>query len=265
MKQLLFFIFLMFATTILAQTKDTTALPLVKYLDVIKMKGGSLYQGHIKKMTETTITIEVLGGFVLYLSQNQILSVEQRCLNCNEMTANNGFEKYRFREKGHYVNLGGGVIGGIDEFGYTFNTSVGYMLKRTLGVGGGFGFYRFGRYSWGYGDQRFIPVFVEARSYFRQKMSSPFATFKAGYGIRLKNNTEQSRWERKHIAENGGLFLNPTFGYRFGANSDINYSIDVGFLIQKSTTKYELLPNGTGTDSEKYTFQRWQLSLGVLF
>ena len=263
MKHIFFLVLIVFTTKLLAQTSDSIQLSRLQYIDVVKMKSGSLYQGHIKKISETTIDMQILGGFVVYLNQKDIQTIEQRCLNYNEIAGYNSIEKYRFREKGFYSQISGNTLSSDEAFSYSINAVFGKMESRLLGFGGGLGFYSFNIDSENH--QKFMPIFGEMRSYLRKKMTAPFVSIKAGYGFLLNKNTENT-WNNLNVetSHQGGLFFNPAFGYRFGANA-VNFVIDVGFVVQHSKKGYQLDSNGAGINWRKYNFQRWQIGLGILF
>ena len=86
---------------------------------------------------------------------------------------------------------------------------------------------------------------------------------KAGYGFNLKH--PQPSWHRAANNQKGGLFFNPTFGFRFGANPDLNMVLNFGFLIQHTKEEYKLDTTNLGTEWRKQIFRRWTLDLGVVF
>jgi hypothetical protein len=262
MKQLTFFIFLLISITAFAQQADTTIFKGLRYIDKVKMKQGNFYQGKIVEMDEKIIVMDILGGFRLHLNRNDIQKIQQQCLNCNIGNNNDFLETYNFREKGIYTHLAGGVISGDENPGYSFHATIGKMKRRTLGFGGGIGIFAYENNR--YLKQNFIPVFGEIRSYLKAKKNAPFVAMKAGYGMVKKAKTRGS-WEQEPSKQLGGLFLNPSIGFRLGASDDINFIFDFGFLFQQSRNNYKLDESGIGTEWIKYRYQRWQLSVGILF
>ncbi len=263
MKKLLFFILLFTSINVFAQqSKDSTSFKGLRYIDKVKMKQGSFYQGKIVEMGDKVIVMDILGGFRLHLNRNDIQKIQQYCLNCQNGNVDEFFEKYNFREQGIYSHLSGGIISSDEDPSYSFSITVGKMKQRTLGFGGGIGIFA---YQYNYNTrQNFIPVFGEVRSYLKAKKRAPFVAMKAGYGFTPKAKLRNT-WSQAPTAQLGGLFLNPSIGFRMGASDDINFIFDFGFLFQGSQNNYKLDSSGIGTDWIKYKYQRWQLSVGVLF
>ena len=257
MKKLLLILMLV-PIFLLAQTPITT-FPDVKYLDEIKMKRGDIYQGKIIEMNEKVIVIDVLGGFRFHFNRDEISYIRQKCLNCNDSQTQKG-STYDFKETGLYNQLSIGAISGADDIGIGAAYSIGKMQRRAFGVGGGIGIFSFKESGRNY---NFVPVFAEVRSYLFAKKTTPYVSAKAGYGLPIKRAL--LAWEQKIDRQRGGLFINPSFGIRFGANEDINMTLDLGFLVQYSKNEYLLDNSELGRSWQKRTFRRWDLSLGIVF
>ena len=236
-----------------------TIFPDVKYLDEVNMKSGYVYQGKIIEMGENVIVIDILGGFRLHLNHTEIKNIRQKCLNCSDLQGKIA-SNYQFRERGYYAHLSIGAISGTADAGIGASWSVGKMQRRTLGYGGGVGIFSYKENGTKYD---FVPLFAEARSYFLAKKNTPFVTAKAGYAVPIKRALQS--WEQKIDKQNGGLFFNPSFGFRFGANDDVNMTLDLGFLVQYSKNEYVLDSSGLGRSWQKRTFRRWNLNLGIVF
>ena len=236
-----------------------TIFPDVKYLDEVNMKSGYVYQGKIIEMGENVIVIDILGGFRLHLNHTEIKNIRQKCLNCSDLQGKIA-SNYQFRERGYYAHLSIGAISGTADAGIGASWSVGKMQRRTLGYGGGVGIFSYKENGTKYD---FVPLFAEARSYFLAKKNTPFVTAKAGYAVPIKRALQS--WEQKIDKQNGGLFFNPSFGFRFGANDDVNMTLDLGFLVQYSKNEYVLDSLGLGRSWQKRTFRRWNLNLGIVF
>ncbi len=256
----LFFLLLFVPVFLFAQAPITTFSE-VKYLDEVNMKDGSSYNGKIIEMGENVIVIDVLGGFRLHLNRENIRNIRQKCLNCTNSKGNDVLN-YRFKEKGIYHHINVGLVSATDDLGLNASYSIGKMQRRALGFGGGLGFYSYKDYSVTRLD--FLPVFAEARSYIFAKRNTPFVSTKAGYGFALKRALNGA--ENQVISkQSGGLFFNPSFGFRFGANEDINLTMDLGFLMQYSKDVFLLDDTGLGTSWRKRLFRRWSFNLGIVF
>lgn len=260
MKNIFFFLFLI-PIFLFAQAPITTFQE-VKYLDEVNMKNGSVYNGKIIEMGENVIVIDVLGGFRLHLNRDNIRNIRQKCLNCANVKENTGFN-YRFKEKGIYHHISVGLVSATDDLGLNASYSIGKMQRRAFGFGGGLGISLY-EDSYSSAKFNFIPIFAETRSYIFAKRNTPFVTAKAGYGFALKrtlNGTENQVISK----QSGGLFFNPSFGFRFGANEDINLTMDLGFLMQYSKDVFLLDDTGLGTSWRKRVFRRWSFNLGIVF
>ncbi len=257
MKKLL--LILLFTPIFLFAQTPITTFPDVKYLDEVRMKNDYVYQGKIIEMGENIIVIDVLGGFRLHLNRAGIKTIRQKCLNCSDLQGKIA-SNYQFRETGYYSHLSIGAISGTIDAGIGAAWSIGKMQRRTFGYGGGIGIFS---YKDNGNKYDFVPLFAEARSYFLAKKNTPFLTAKAGYGLPIKRALRA--WEQQIDRQNGGLFFNPSFGFRFGANEDINMTLDLGFLVQYSKNEYILDSSGLGKSWQKRTFRRWNLNLGIVF
>jgi hypothetical protein len=257
----IFFLLLLMPIFLFGQTPITT-FPDVKYLDEVNMKNGFVYQGKIIEMGENVIVIDVLGGFRLHLDRNNIRNIRQKCLNCSDFQEKSTYN-YRFKETGFYHHLRVGFVSGVDiaDLGVNTTYSFGKMQRRTLGYGGGLGLFSCI-------DNRgfkldFLPVFTEVRSYLFSKKNTPFVMAKAGYGFAMKRTLNS--WEQSINKQKGGLFVNPAFGFRFGANENVNLTMDLSFLVQYSKDEYNLSDFGTGTAWQQRTFRRWSFNIGIVF
>jgi hypothetical protein len=255
-------IWLLIPIFLFAQQTPMTTFPDVKYLDEVTMKNGYVYQGKIIEMGEKVIVIDILGGFRLHLDHNNIRNIRQKCLNCSDFQGENTYN-YRFKETGFYHHLRVGFVSGaiLEEIGVNATYSFGKMRSRVLGYGGGLGLFS-------YIDSRgfkldFLPVFTEVRSYLFSKKNTPFVMAKAGYGFAMKRTLNS--WEQSINKQKGGLFFNPAFGIRFGANENVNLTMDLSFLVQYSKDEYNLNEMGLGTAWRQRTFRRWSFDIGVVF
>jgi hypothetical protein len=259
MKNIFYALILLLPNLLLAQTTDNS-LSDIKYLDIIKTKRGDVFQGKIIELGEKVVVIQILGGYTYHLTRDEIKAIRQKCLNCNDFEAKRMLD-YNFREEGLYNQLSIGLSSSDDILGYSLSYSLGKMHKRYLGIGGGTGMYS-------YADNNgirwnLIPIFAEARSYITAKRISPVLSAKLGYGINLKHPSPY--WYRATEKQKGGVFFNPAFGFRLGANSDLNMVLNLGFLVQHTKEEYRLDATNLGTEWRKQIFRRWTLELGLLF
>jgi len=78
-----------------------------------------------------------------------------------------------------------------------------------------------------------IPVFADFRANFNKKRISPFGLFRLGY---IANTNENL---------NGGVYLNPSLGYRFGIYKKLAVNVSLGYFFQQLDYIY-LLPVSRG-------------------
>jgi hypothetical protein len=255
-----FYILMLLLPNILLGQATNNSLSDIKYLDIIKTKRGDVFQGKIIELGEQVIVIEILGGYKFHLTRDEIKTIRQRCLNCNDFEAKK-ILAYNFREEGLYNQLSIGLSSSDYAPGYSLSYSLGKLYKRYFGIGGGTGIYSFADNNgirW-----NLVPIFAEARSYTVAKRVSPVLSAKVGYGINLKHPSPD--WYRVTENQKGGFFFNPALGFRLGANPDLNMVVNLGFLVQHIKEEYRLDATNLGTEWRKQIFRRWTLELGVLF
>jgi len=127
----------------------------------------------------------------------------------------------------------------------------GYQFNRWIGAGMGIGF---DGYDIGAGEN-IIPVYAEARGYFMKKNTTPFYSVALGYGFAGKNDNTGI------IEGSGGIMFNPNIGYRIGASAGANFTLALGYKLQKAS----FTPRWNGEIERKFTYSRLNLKLGLLF
>ena len=233
---------LFFAMACFGQQKDV--------VDQIRLKDGNTIHGQIIEWVHNEyVIIKLESGTEVKFPYSDITKISQNF-------ATEGVKKekkYEFQEKG-WFNQTSFDASLNEQSGFGFNHAVGYQFNRLfgLGVGSGFHSYTFND------DKRFIPVYLEARSFLLRKNNSPFISLKAGYGFALTNDASDM------IDAKGGYLIYPEVGYRLGASKGPNFFVGMGVKLQKGVFTYEFPWNET-TNVDTLHFERLALRLGITF
>jgi len=120
---------------------------------------------------------------------------------------------------------------------FELSTTHGYQFSPYLFLGAGVGMQikdlTQNNFNLGLDFDALIPVFVDFRANFNKKKISPFGLFRLGY---LANTNKDL---------NGGVYLNPSLGYRFGIYKKLAINVSLGYLFQQLDYIY-LLPASRG-------------------
>jgi len=250
---ILFFVCVMLPNISKAQTDE------LQYIDIVHLKDGSEFRGKIIIYKHGDyLEMEILGGQVVEFPAKKIKKIVQQPYGqLAYIPKTIRVREYSFRERGiyneTYVNLPQGYnTWSAWEVGLGIHHVVGYQFNRWIGTGIGVGF---DGYYIGYGEN-VIPVYAEARGYFMKKNTTPFYSVALGYGFSGRNDN------RNLIKGSGGIMFNPNIGYRFGASAGANFTLSLGYKLQKASFT-EL--RWQGTLKRNYTYSRLNLRLGLLF
>jgi len=250
---ILFIVCFLLPNTNFAQTDD------IQYIDIVHLKDGSEFRGKIIIYKhDDYLKMEILGGQVVEFPAKQIKKIVQQPYGQSAYVPKVvRTREYNFRERGiyneTYVNLPQGYnSSGWWNVGLGMHHVTGFQFNRWIGAGMGIGFdgYEMGR------GENVIPVYAEARGYFKQKNISPFYSVGLGYGFAGKNENTGI------IKGRGGIMFNPNIGYRFGASAGANFTLSFGYKLQKAS--FTVL-RWNGEIKRDYTYNRLNLKLGLLF
>ena len=145
-----------------------------------------------------------------------------------------------------------GFLNISDPGGAGLSYSIGHRFKRMLGIGVGAGIETNDFFN----DRDMIPVFAEARGYFKAARISPYYAMKIGYGFPLLHAYSFE------IDADGGIFISPEIGVRFGGRS-VNYFLGVDYKLQKARYVDQFWDGGTSVD--EITYRRLELRTGLTF
>ncbi len=225
----------------------------VEYMDVVYLKDGSVFKGHITEWDQgNQLQIRILGGVELTFSDSVIKKVRQQFLSPRNFRS--PYKKtYQFREEGLYNTLSFSFVMG-SELGFSLTYSIGHRFNRLLGVGVGIGIEDL---EIDFASQ-IVPVFGEVRGYLSPKKRSAYYAMRLGYGFGIKNEN----WNVTKA--DGGIMINPEIGFRFGGSEDVNFYLGTGYRFQKSKYTREF-PWNERVEVDKLTFKRLDLRFGIDF
>jgi hypothetical protein len=242
-----------FVVNLKAQTDTTTRGDLV---DVVWLKGGSRLTGTILKWELARgMEFKLATGAEMIIPKSEIEKVYQDVSIGSAVQSTvsllRGPRPYAFKEQGLYQSFSL-FLNFADPGGAGIQYSIGHRFNRLLGVGIGLGLESNDFFN----NRGMVPVFAEARGYFRSEKISPYYAFKLGYGFALKNNYVEE------IDAKGGIYVSPEIGIRFGGRA-VNYYLGMEYKIQKATYVNSFGWEGTSTD--KLTYKRVELRTGIVF
>lgn len=258
MKTFIYSILLLFVLSpaLQAQNEDQG----VRYVDVVYTVNGSVFRGKILEYAKgDSLRMEILGGLKITMEEAEISKIVQERVDVSENQKKTFVQRpYNFREKGIYNATHLAFMGGKAAWNGKFTPAIsiqnvtGFQFNRFIGAGIGFG-YDVYDISNGFSV---LPVFAEARGYLNQRNISPYYSLSVGYGFAVSNGDNLIRPEK------GGVMIHPALGFRFGANKDLNFLADIGFIYQKATYyqnwEWE-------QDYFSMAFKRWSFRIGMLF
>ena len=169
---------------------------------------------------------------------------------------------YAFTEKGMYYELSLSTftsdtdIDEPDETAVGIHFAMGKQWNRKIGTGIGIGLD--GYNSFGSGTT-LMPLYLQARGYFRKKWQSPFYLLNGGYSVAVGGDTEAFQIEAE-----GGWMIHPALGWRFGASAKSNFTIDLGVKYQEAYI--ERISNFNGDlEIRDILYRRFTLRFGLVF
>lgn len=239
--------------------------------DIIYFKGGGKIHGKIIDIKNDSVEFEMVSGKVVFFQTGTIKKIIQKFDKTGKAKLKFFKKKpYEFREEGWYnttyINFPQGYntesyYSQINQMFYDrywilgmgIHHVTGKQHNRWFGTGIGLGFD-------GYeldNGRNIFSVYGECRGYMRAERFSPFYSVGLGYGISIAN-------KNVGISESkGGLFFNPSLGYRFGGSANANFVMSLGYKLQVATFT-ERRRNGPIV-TQTYKFNRLNIIFGVLF
>ena len=187
--------------------------------DVVYLKNGGITRGTlIELVPDQHIKIQTVDGNVFVYQMSEIEKyVKEPAYRPQPQSMHYVAKDTTGMKRGYYGVIESGL--GV-SFGY--NTSIlctklniisGYRVNPWFAVGGGWGI-RINP-----GNEMYMPVFIDVRTNFFNKRSSPYISLDAGYGLCPSNHRIS------------GFMLSPTFGVsvklkpNFAINLGLNYEM----------------------------------------
>lgn len=238
--------------------------------DIVYFKGGGKIFGEILNIENRSVEFKMISGKIVFFETGAIKKIIQRF--DKEGLSKLKFIKdkpYQFKEKGiynhTYINFPQGYITeyyysqvnfrNYDRYwvlGMGIHHVTGIQHNRWFGTGIGLGF---DGYELGYG-RNILSIYGECRGYMLEERFSPYYSVGLGYGIGITNRNVG-------ITESkGGLFFNPSLGYRFGG-SNANFIMSLGYKLQVAT--FTERQNNGPILTQIINFNRLNTTFGVLF
>ena len=125
------------------------------------------------------------------------------------------------------LNLGISLKGNNDYL-FGIQTINGYLINPKINIGVGVGIQSVGGSSFYY-----IPLFADFRTYFLKSKSTPFFSTGLGYSF----STDKAKGSG---VNEGGVFINPSFGGKFFISNKTAINISVGYLYQQTYYRYPI-------------------------
>ncbi len=225
-------------------------------VDVVWLKGGSRLTGTIVKWELARgMEFRLATGAVMEIPRNEIEKVYQDVQQNSIFSSGPSLPRlphpYAFKEHGLYQSFSV-FLNFSDPGGAGLHYSIGHRFSRLVGVGGGIGIESNDFFN----DRGLVPVFAEARGYFRADKISPYYAFKMGYGFAIKNSSFEQ------VDARGGFYMSPEVGVRFGG-STVNYYLGIEYKLQSAI--YVNYFDWQGTSTDKITYKRVEMRTGIVF
>jgi|GEM_PF-472253 len=226
--------------------------------DVIYFKNGGMLHGKILNITDDAIEFRMVTEKVINIKMKIVKKITQKFDETGTAVLKSySIKPYQFKEQGIYNLTTINLPQGFNEWnewdsGLGIHHVTGKQFNRWLGAGLGLGFdgYQLNN------GRNVLSVYGDFRGYVNAKNFSPYYSVGLGYGFGIKNV------DVGIIKAKGGVFFNPTIGYRFGGNAGANLIMGLGYKLQVATFNW----NGwNSVNRQRYVFKRLNLSIGVLF
>jgi hypothetical protein len=198
--------------------------------DVVYLKNGGIMRGSIIEMIpEKYVKIEIVGGNIFVFQVGEI----EKCIKETakkpetviQQDLNNSSSLPVKKDscgvgRGYYgmVEFGIGASGGYMSGPLRTNLSFisGYRVNPWFALGGGFGLRSFP------GNDVFMPLFLDLRTNFLNKRTSPYLSLQTGYAFCLSNN------------DNGGFLISPTLGVSVKLKNRTALNFGLSYETQRS-------------------------------
>jgi hypothetical protein len=240
--------------------------------DVLYLKNGSVLRGKIvESSNDSIIRIETIGRNIFAHRLDEIDKVlREEKTKTDEyyqynISARNQRDRYDMSlVKGtfyHHTNMkmsAGfnqsqpvGVIG--------VSHSSGYYLKSWFGLGLGLGIERNSQHT-------IMPTTLNIRGFINNTPNTLYYTVDVGYNVAFINQETNNDWQWRTMTDaQGGIYVHPAIGFRFYSATRAHFTLDFGYVFQQVNYSYRDNWNDSVEYTERNTWLRPALRLGVLF
>lgn len=241
--------FILLTTFLFAQ--DTVLL-----IDKLYLNNGSIIYGSFMDYHNNgDVSLQVYGGRIITFPERFVKKVKTKKRNYYYP-----YKKVSYRDKHWYHRADLSFLAGNNDtrnelgFGVSLDYSLGYRFRKEFGLGLGVGWTTFS-----VGTQEyFLPLKIDMVSYFSEKAFSPFVRLQIGRSFSIVNKEFLEK-------SNGGWMINPSIGWVLGGQEDMDYTIDIGFIMQKAYYRYNFRGWRETITEQDVIFRRFLIRFGILF
>ncbi len=214
-------------------------------LDRVKviLKSGTVLYGEL-------ISYDPEVGLLVQVKGQDLFIKEEKLKKFVTLTSSQKRLFVPLQTKKFYFRTNFGILSNTNGTGSTLNISGLYQFNPyfAAGVGVGVDNYYFNE------QHNIFPVFTEIKTYLMDKKAAPFVSLKTGYSFNRRHR------DSGQLVARGGLFVNPTFGYRFGTRGLI-FDMYGGYRFQNAY--YEKA--GWAFSTQEITWRRIELGMALSF
>jgi hypothetical protein len=135
--------------------------------------------------------------------------------------------------------------------GFSMQTAYGLMVNESVGIGFGAGYYVLQQ-------EHFLPVFIEAMGYKKNKKNTPVIKMQIGYSIGWYSGSVNM----KGYNFNGGVFIDAGIGRKIQLNERLSLFFQCSYRHQFAKMEYEVY--GTEQYTEVLNYDMVVISLGLI-
>lgn len=182
--------------------------------DKIILKGGTvLYGTLVDYAADGTIKL-IVNKKELTISGDKVKKV---------LMSDNSRGISRINSHNWYFRSNFGLLINDNGKGLTISQTVSYALSNWFLVGIGLGVDNYYANS----GRNIMPVYAELKTYLFKRGSTPYISFRGGYGFNFRDKRSN------HISTKGGVILNPSVGFQFEGRQS-SWDVYLGYKSQSS-------------------------------